>query len=149
MKLEFSGSSEVSAPRDVVWQRLIDPHFVAKSAPGVESVETIDLTHFRLTSAFGVGAAKLRIALDAEMFDLVDGRSAKLRARGKAPGSAIDVLSTIRLEDAGPGHTRLHWTAAGELSGLVAMLGARLMEGALRTLTEEFWADFARRVGSA
>jgi carbon monoxide dehydrogenase subunit G len=149
MRLEFAGSRDVGAPREVVWQRLIDPHFVAKSALGIESVETVDQTHFRLISAFGIGAMKLRVALDGEMFDLADERSAKLRARGKAPGSAIDVLSTIRLEDAGPGRTLLHWTAAGDLGGIIASLGTRLLEGAFRTLTEEFWADFARRVESA
>lgn len=146
MKLEFSGSPEITAPRERVWQRLMDPHFVAKSAPGVESVEIIDPTHFKVISGFGVGSIKMRFTMDIELFDIVPGQSARMRVRGKAPGSAVDVLSTIEIQDAGPNTVRLTWSATSEISGTVAGVGARLMEGAARKLTEQFWADFARRV---
>jgi carbon monoxide dehydrogenase subunit G len=147
MKLEFSGSPEIAAPRERVWQRLMDPHFVAESAPGVESVEAIDPTHFKVISGFGVGSIKLRFAMDVERFDVVPNQSARMRMRGKAPGSAVDVLSRVEIEDAGPGRVRLNWSASSQISGTVASVGARLMEGTARKLTEQFWTDFARRVG--
>ncbi|HEU5303673.1 MAG TPA: carbon monoxide dehydrogenase subunit G [Gemmatimonadales bacterium] len=147
MKLEFSGSPEIAASRDQVWQRLMDPHFVAKSAPGVESVEATDPSHFKVISGFGVGSIKVRFAMDIELFDIVPNQSAKMRVRGKAPGSALDVVSRIEIEDAAPGRVRLNWSATSEISGTVASVGARLMEGTARKLTEQFWTDFARRVG--
>jgi carbon monoxide dehydrogenase subunit G len=146
MKLEFSGSPTIDAPRERVWERLMDPRFVAQSAPGVESVETIDPTHFKVISGFGVGSIKLRFAMDVELFDIVDGERAKMRVRGKAPGSAIDVISSMQIDDAGPGSSYLNWSATSEVSGTVASVGARLMEGTARKLTQQFWADFARRV---
>ena len=148
MKLQFSGSPEVRAPTQIVWQRLIDPRFVAGSAPGVESVEVIDATHFRVVSGFGPRAMKARITLDGELFDLVPGLGAKMRLRGNGPGSLIEVLSTILVHDAGWGKVRLNWTATGELTGTVANLGAKLLEGVVRKMTEQFWDDFARRVGA-
>lgn len=148
MKLEFSGSPDISAPRERVWERLMDPQFVAQSAPGVESVEALDPNHFKVVSAFGVGAIKVRFKLDVELFDVEQPESAKMRARGKAPGSAVDVVSSMQLEDAGSGHTRLNWTATSDVSGTVASVGARLMEGTARKLTEQFWTDFARRVSA-
>jgi carbon monoxide dehydrogenase subunit G len=45
------------------------------------------------------------------------------------------------------GKVRLHWTATSQLSGTVAKLGAKLLEGVARKMTEQFWDDFARRVG--
>jgi uncharacterized protein len=146
MKLEFSGSPEIAAPRERVWQRLMDPHFVAESAPGVESVGVVDPTHFKVISGFGVGSIKIRFTMDVELFDVVPGQSAGMRVRGKAPGSAVDVLSRIEIQDAG-GKVRLNWSATSEISGTVAGVGARLMEGTARKLTEQFWTDFARRVG--
>lgn len=147
MKLRFSGSPEIDAPRHIVWQRLIDPRFVAGSAPGVESVEVIDARHFRVISGFGPRAMKARITLDGEMFDLVPGIRAKMRLRGQGPGSLIEVLTTIAVHDAGAGKVRLQWTATSELDGTVANLGAKLLEGIARRMTEQFWNDFARRVG--
>lgn len=146
MRLHFSGAPEISAPRGEVWRKLMDPNFVAQSAPGVESVQQIDDTHFKVVSAFGVGAIKVRFALDVELFDVQEPTAAKMRARGKAPGSAVDVTSSLMLEELSPDRTRLSWSADSEVSGTVASVGARLMEGTARKLTEQFWTDFARRV---
>jgi carbon monoxide dehydrogenase subunit G len=147
MKLEYSGSPEIAAPRERVWQRLMDPHFVAQSAPGVESVEAIDPTHFKVISGFGVGSIKVRFVMDVELFDIVPNKTANMRVRGKAPGSAIDVVSRLEIQDSGPNQVRLNWSASSEISGTVASVGARLMDGTTRKLTEQFWTDFARRVG--
>lgn len=146
MRMQFSGSPEITAPRDRVWQCLMDPDFVAQSAPGVESVQAIDPNHFKVISAFGVGAIKLRFALDVELYDVNAPTSAKMRARGKAPGSAVQVNSTMQLEELGADRTRLNWSAESDVSGTVASVGGRLMEGTARKLTEQFWNDFARRV---
>jgi carbon monoxide dehydrogenase subunit G len=146
MKLEFSGSPAIAAPRERVWERLMDPHFVAQSAPGVESVQAIDPTHFKVISGFGVGSIRVKFTMDVELFDIDAGKSAKMRVRGKAPGSAIDVLSNLQVDDAGSGATQLNWSATSEVSGTVASVGARLMEGTARKLTEQFWTDFAQRV---
>ena len=147
MKLEFSGSPEISTTREHVWSRLTDPDFVAASAPGVESVEAIDPTHFKVISGLGVGSVKIRFKLDVELFDIVDNESLKMRARGKAPGSAVDVVSSLRIADVAQGKIRLDWSATSEVSGTVASVGARLLEGTARKLTKDFWIDFARRVG--
>ena len=146
MNLEFSGSPAIAAPRERVWERLMDPHFVAQSAPGVESVQAIDPTHFKVISGFGVGSIRVRFTMDVELFDIDAGKSAKMRVRGKAPGSAIDVVSKLQVDDAGSGGTQLKWSATSEVSGTVASVGARLMEGTARKLTEQFWTDFAQRV---
>jgi carbon monoxide dehydrogenase subunit G len=146
MKLEFSGSPAIAAPRERVWEHLMDPHFVAQSAPGVESVQAIDPTHFKVISGFGVGSIRVKFTMDVELFDIDAGKSAKMRVRGKAPGSAIDVVSNLQVDDAGSGGTQLKWSATSEVSGTVASVGARLMEGTARKLTEQFWTDFAQRV---
>jgi len=148
MKLLFSGAPVITASPQKVWERLLDPDFVAASAPGVESVEALDATHFKVVSAFGVGSVKVRFKLDVELFDIVERQSLKMRARGKAPGSAVDVVSELRLEDLGDGKTRLNWSATSEVSGTVASVGARLLEGTARKLTEQFWTDFAKRVSA-
>jgi len=146
MKLHFSGSPEIAAPQERVWQRLMDPHFVADSAPGVESVEVVDPHHFKVASSFGAGPIRIRFPIDVEIFDIVPEQSARMRVRGQAPGSTVDVISSIEIQETGPNTVRLNWSATSEFSGSVAGIGARLMEGAARRLTEQFWTDFARRV---
>jgi carbon monoxide dehydrogenase subunit G len=148
MKLEFSGAPEIAASREKVWERLMDPNFVAASAPGVESVVAVDPTHFNVVSGLGVGSVKIKFKLDVELSDIVEPERLRMAARGKAPGSAVDVISSVRLEEMGNGRTRLNWSATSTVSGTLASIGARLLESTARHLTEEFWTDFARRVSA-
>lgn len=145
MKFEFAGAPVILAPRQVVWDRLTDPDFVAASAPGVESVEALSSTHYTVVSGVGVGAMKIRFNVEVELFDIVEREALSMRSRGNGAGSVVEVLSAVRLEDA-DGGTRLDWRAVSDVTGAVAGLGGRLVEGVARLLTEQFWADFARRV---
>lgn len=144
--MTFSGAPDITADRATVWKALMDPDFVARAAPGIESVERVDNRHFKVVAGLGVGALKLRFSLNAELFDLVEGESAKMRVRGKAPGSTLDATTSFRLEEPAPGTIRLHWRADSDVGGTVASVGARLLEGTARRLTEEFWHDFAALV---
>jgi uncharacterized protein len=144
--MSFSGAPDITASRATVWQALLDPDFVARAAPGIESVERVDDTRFRVVAALGVGPLRLRFTMNAELFDLVEGERARMRVRGKAPGSTLDATTSFRLEETAPGTIRLHWQADSEVGGTVASVGARLLEGTARRLTEEFWRDFAALV---
>ena len=147
MKLEFAGAPEVTVSREEVWARLMDPNFVAASAPGVESVEAVDPTHFKVISGIGVGPMRVSFQLDVELSDVVPPERLRMTALGRASGSAVDTVSNVRLETLGKGRTRLNWAARTTISGTVASLGPRLLEGIAKRLTEDFWTDFARRVG--
>lgn len=147
MRLDFSGAPEIAAPPDVVWKRLLDHDFVASMAPGVESVEAIDDRHFKVVSGFGVGAVKVKFRLDVELSDVKPPKSLRISARGKAPGSELDVITTLEIEPVPLERSRLKWSARSEVRGTVASVGARLLKGTAKKLTESFWDKFAARVG--
>lgn len=151
MRLDFSGSPEIAAPPEVVWSRLLDHEFVASVAPGVESVQAIDDRHFKVVSGFGVGAVKVKFQLDVELSDVRPPTSLKMTARGQAPGSGVDVSTTLEIEPLPADRSRLKWSASSEVRGTVASVGARLLKGTAQKLTEGFWDKFAKRVseGSA
>ena len=148
MQLEFSGAPEIGAPRTVVWRRLTDPDFIAASAPGVEAVETVSPTHFRVASGLGVGAMRVKFSLDVELSDIVEPERLRMVSRGKGAGSEVDVVSSVQLAELRADRTRLTWAATCTVSGVLAGLGSRFIEATARRLTEEFWSDFARRAGT-
>ncbi len=148
MRLEFAGAPEIAATPERAWDCLMDHELVASCAPGVETVEPLDETHFRVVSAIGVGAIKARFKLNVELTDLVPPTSLEIAVRGTAPGSAVDALTTLRIEALAAGRSRLSWTATANVRGTLASVGSRLMKGTARKLTEQFWQDFAELVGS-
>jgi len=149
MQLEFSGAPLVAAPLPDVWRRLLDPHVVAAAAPGVQTVELIDATHFTVLSSLGLGVIKLSFPLEVEFSDIVEHTSARMRARGHASGSVVDVHTSIALDEHGTGATQLRWEATAHVSGALAAFGTRLLESVVRKLTAEFWETFARQASEA
>ena len=54
---------------------------------------------------------------------------AVIKAHGQAPGSAVDATAAMTLTDGDAGGTRMDWNADVTISGSLASLGARLIEG--------------------
>jgi uncharacterized protein len=64
-----------------------------------------------------------------EMAEQVAPEKAVIKAHGQAPGSAVDATAQMTLSDGDSGGTRMDWNADVAISGSLASLGARLIEG--------------------
>ncbi len=127
--MKFSGSFDIKAPREKVWAFVTDPNQVGPCGPGVESIEVVDATHFRARAKVGVGFITARFLMDMELADQHPPDEATMRAHGQAPGSAVDMSARMRLADDGAGGTRMDWDADVDISGTLASVGGRMIEG--------------------
>jgi uncharacterized protein len=127
--MHFEGTVEIGAPRERVWAFLIDPNQVGSCGPGVESIEVVDETHFKATARVGVGFISARFVVDMELAELDEPNRALIKARGQAPGSAVDATATMRLSDGAPGGTTMDWVADVTIGGTLASVGGRMIEG--------------------
>ena len=127
--MHFEGTVQIDADRDKVWAFLVDPNQVGSCGPGVESIEVIDDTHFKATAKVGVGFISARFVVNMEMVDPEPPNQANIKAHGQAPGSAVDATATMALSDGEAGGTRMDWQADVNISGTLASVGARLIEG--------------------
>ncbi|HYU50148.1 MAG TPA: carbon monoxide dehydrogenase subunit G [Candidatus Limnocylindria bacterium] len=127
--MHFAGQVPIGAPRERVWAFLMDPTQVGSCGPGVESVDVVDATHFRARARVGVGYISARFAVDLQMAEQDPPTRAVIKAHGQAPGSAVDASATMTLSDGKNGATVMDWTADVTISGTLASVGARLIEG--------------------
>lgn len=146
MRLELSGSETMATDRETVWSCLTDPAFVARSAPGSGEITLLGPGHFRMQVGVGIAILRLTFEMDVQMHDLVPQESARLTATGGAHGTTASVLSSVKLENDGPGRQRLDWHAVGEVHGTLAELGGPIVESVIRMMSRDFWQDFASRV---
>jgi carbon monoxide dehydrogenase subunit G len=136
--MQFSGSVEIAAPRAVVWDFVSDPQKMGSCGPGVETVETIDENKFLARAKVKVGPIAAKFTVDAEFLERIEPERAKVRARGKAPGSAVDGTAEMALRDGDqPDTTIMDWSADVQISGMMASLGARMIEGTANKLIGE------------
>ncbi|MBW8771204.1 MAG: carbon monoxide dehydrogenase subunit G [Gemmatimonadetes bacterium] len=143
MRLETSGVHEIDAPVAAVWSNLNDPTFVAAAAAGVESVEPIDATQYRVVALLGVGSISLRFTLHVQLHDIEPLVGLRMSVQGAAPGSAMRVEAAATLTSNDLGATRLAWTVASDVHGKIVSIGARMLQGAMRRRIEAFWTQFA------
>lgn len=127
--MEFSGTVDIPATREHVFAFVTDPDRVGACGPGVESIEVIDATHFRAKAKVGVGFITARFVVDLEIVEQQAPDMAVIKARGQAPGSAVDAVGRINLVDgATPGTTTMLWAAEVSLGGMLASVGARMVD---------------------
>jgi carbon monoxide dehydrogenase subunit G len=127
--MQFAGTIEIKADRETVWRFVVDPQQVGTCGPGVESVEVIDPTHFRAKAKVGVGFISARFVVTLELVDTEEPIRAVIKAHGQAPGSAVDALGAMHLSGPPDGPTTMNWEANVDISGTLASMGARLIEG--------------------
>ena len=135
--MRFQGTSDIAAPRERVWAFVTDPKAVSACAPDVQSIEVLDPEHFKLVVRAGLGPIRATFNLDVVFTELLAPARANVRARGQAPGSAVEMLSSMELDAPSPDRTTLRWTSDVTVSGTIAQMGARLMQGTADKLTQQ------------
>lgn len=147
--MEFSGSVDIAAGRQRVWDFLADFDGLAACGPGVESVERLDDQRARVTARLGVGFIVSRFVIDLERGELDPPDRATLTGRGEAPGTQVEGRAEMRLSGPDAGPTRLDWRAEVDLFGSLAGIGARLIESTAGRLIDEAFGCVQARLADA
>jgi uncharacterized protein len=137
--MEFSGTQTVAAPIEKVWAFLMDVNNVAACAPGFQSLEVLEDEHWKAVVAVGVGAVKAKFTLDVTRPEMREPENMTMKGRGKAPGSAVDLSGDMHLSTVDTGDTQMDWKASVVVSGTIASVGARLLQGTAQRLTGQFF----------
>ncbi len=137
--MEFSGIQTIAAPIEKVWAFLMDVNNVASCAPGFQSLEVLGEEHWKAVVAVGVGAVKAKFTMDVTRDELQEPEHMTIKGRGKAPGSAVDMSGHMHLTVVDSGETEMDWKATVVVSGTIASVGARLLQGTAERLTGKFF----------
>ena len=137
--MQFDGTQTINAPIDKVWAYLMDVNKVAACAPGFQSLEDLGEEHWKAVVAVGVGAIKAKFTMDVTRAEINEPERMVVKARGKAPGSAVDMSGTMNITALDGDQTRMDWEATVNVSGTIASVGARLLQGTAQKLTGQFF----------
>lgn len=137
--MHFEGKQTINAPIQSVWAYFMTPDKVAECAPGFQSMEILGPDHFKPKLSVGVGAVKATFTLDVTLVDVQEPTHMGMQARGVAAGSAVDMHSAMTLASASDTTTDMSWTADVNVSGTIASVGARLLQGTANKLTARFF----------
>jgi carbon monoxide dehydrogenase subunit G len=131
MALEIAKTFTIDAPRAAVWAFLTDPHRVARCLPGAAITEKVDDQTYAGTITIKVGpvTASYRGKVRFESLDEAAG-TADIVASGqdvKGKGGA-DMRMHSQLTETAPGRTEVASTSAVNVTGILAQMGARMIQ---------------------
>ena len=145
--MEFKGRYSIPASPDAVWAALHDAAVLQQSIPGCEAVEKVSDTAFKARAMVKIGPVKARfegrVELNAQTPEA--GFTHALILKGEGQGGAAGFArgeSQVRLAREGQG-TILQYDAKANVGGRLAQVGQRLIDGAAKSLADEFFAKFA------
>jgi carbon monoxide dehydrogenase subunit G len=138
--MQVSGTVSINASRDKVWAHLTNPDFVAKCAPGLESMEVVEKDKkFKAIGSVGLGNLKVKFTGDIEFVTLEAPDRAVMKGRGSAPGSAVEGTAEMKLRDGENGATIMDWSADVNVLGTIASLAQRMMGSVTQKLSGQFF----------
>jgi uncharacterized protein len=151
MKIEKN--FQLQHPREFVWSRMNDVHFVAQCLPGASIVD--DLGEHRYKGRLSVKVGPMAAAFDGEVTiesqplewtAVVSGKGADARSSSRATGAM-----TYRLtEGSSPGATRVDVASDINLAGPLAQFGkGAVMQEVANRITAEFVRNFEQALSAA
>jgi carbon monoxide dehydrogenase subunit G len=135
--VQFKGTFTLAAPRDRVWAFITDPIQVTACAPDVRSVEVVDATDFVVVARAGLGPIRATFKMNVEFVEIRPLEHLTVLASGQAPGSAVEMRTTVDLEGDRP--TTLRWASEVAVSGLIANVGERFMPSVAEKMTQQIF----------
>ena len=146
MKLDIGGEQTFGLPVEAVWSALNDPAVLKKCIPGCKDMIADGDDRFRLILS-------LRVASVGGDFDGEVGLSDKLaptQCRISVAGSGTlghgEGSATFSLAPQADQATIMRYAGEGEIGGLVAGVGQRILKGVAKHLVAQFFTALRREI---
>lgn len=146
--MTIDNAFEVDAPIERVWPFLCDIPQVATCIPNAEITETIDAKTYKAKVSIKAGPVSVsyRATLVVESLD-ESTHTATIAVTGEESRGRGGVRATIVSQaTAIDGKTRVTLHTDAQISGIIATVGGRLIEGVATKTVAEFAANLARRM---
>ena len=143
--MKLTGQAEVKGSPEEVFDRLVDPVLLKACIPGCQRLERVAEGVYELEVKAGVGAVQGSFKGRVTLSDVRRFQGYRMDVEGKSPVGYLKGGASVRLE-ASDGGTRIHYDGEAQLSGLLASVGARLIDAAARKVAQQFFERLASEV---
>ena len=147
--MEMTGERLISASRETVWAGLNDPEVLRKSIEGCETLDKLSDTELTAKVVAKLGPVKAKFGGKVTLSDLDPPNGYTLTGEGNGAGAGFAKgVAKVRLAEE-TGGTRLTYEVHADVSGKIAQIGTRLIEGSAKKMAGDFFDRFSSEVSGA
>ena len=143
--LSGRGETIVTAAPQEIWKTLLDPTALAAVIPGCHKLDQVEENNYKAEVSLGVGPVRGRFKANVSLSELIENQRATLSGGLIGPLGASQGNGHVSLNPT-EGGTKITYDYAIELSGTVASVGGRLIEGAAKALVNQFFQRLSAQV---
>ncbi|HEV2107960.1 MAG TPA: carbon monoxide dehydrogenase subunit G [Thermomicrobiales bacterium] len=136
--MELKGEHTFAAPRERVWEMMLDPHVLQACLPGCEKLELVGPDEYTATMKIGVAMIRGTFQGRVKITDKQEPESYRMRVEGKGSQGEVSGEGSLSLADSG-GQTVVSYTGEANVRGTLARVGARVMQPAARMIVGQFF----------
>jgi len=136
--MKFEGKYTFKAPREKVWQVLLDPKILAQCMPGCEELKEIGPDQYEANVRVGIAAVKGTYKAKISIKDKQPPSHYILSGQGSGGPGFMQGDVVIDLEQEG-GETLLKYSTDAKVGGLIAGVGQRMIGGIAKMMIDQFF----------
>jgi len=144
--MKVQGQQTVAAPRDRVWQALLDPQVLAKTLPGCEALEPVGPDEYKMKMKLAVASVQGLFDSKVKLENQKPPESYTLAVEGRGKIGFVNGDGAFRLEPDGES-TVIHYSGDVKVGGLIAGVGQRLLDMTSKMMIKRFFSAFEKEVG--
>ena len=137
MKIE--GNYTFNAPRERVWEILVDPKIMAQCMPGCESMNEVAPDQFEAVMKVGVASVKGTYRGKVSIKDKRAPAHYVLSGQGSGGPGFMQGDVAIDLEESNNGQTLVKYSTDAKVGGLIASVGQRMLNGVAKMMVDQFF----------
>jgi carbon monoxide dehydrogenase subunit G len=148
--MEVSGNQKIKAPRQVVFQSLLNPEVLKNSVPGCDSAEFVDFAtgrQLKLTVSPSIPGLKGPYTIFLQTRDVVEPSHVVLIAEPNSSFGTIRATCTVDLTEDGEG-TLLNYSADAHIEGKISATPDFVLKGAVKVALDQFFKSFEKQVSA-
>jgi carbon monoxide dehydrogenase subunit G len=146
--MELSGEHRFAAPRERVWEMMLDPDVLQACLPGCEKLELVGPDEYTATMKIGVAMIRGTFQGRVKITDKQEPESYRMRVEGKGSQGEVSGEGSLSLADSG-GETVVTYTGEANVRGTLARVGTRVMQPAARMIVGQFFECLDGKTGAA
>jgi carbon-monoxide dehydrogenase small subunit len=140
--MEFNGTQNIAASRQVVWACLNDPQMLQQCIEGCESFTALDDGRWQAVVRASVGPVKARFKGTVTLSERQPLRGYRLSGEGEGGIAGFGRMNAVvTLQDADHG-TTLDYVAHATVGGKLAQIGSRLVSSVAMKMADAFFTRF-------
>src|SRR5690349_3752412 len=136
--MELSGEHTFSAPRERVWQFLLDPEVLKACLPGCEKLDVLGPDEYAATMKIGIAMIKGTFTGRVKISEKQEPERYKMLVEGSGPQGQVSGEGTLELIEQ-DGKTVVRYHGDANVRGTIARVGARMIQPAARTIVGQFF----------